>query len=110
MSCGVNLAVENMLIAAVSLGLGSVILGAPRQAPGTSATDPIRMLYDLLKIPVNDYRIVSWICLGYPEQSPRHRPRFFMQDKVFFNEWGQWKSRPHVEKPQKYLIFPEYAI
>lgn len=110
MNCGVNLAVENMLIAAVSLGLGSVILGAPRQAPGTSTTDPIRMIYDLLKIPINDYRIVSWICLGYPAQCPRHRPRFFMQDKVFFDEWGQWKSRSPFEKPQRFMIFPEYAI
>jgi nitroreductase len=110
MNCGVNLAVENMLIAAVSLGLGSVILGAPRQAPGTSVTDPVRLIYELFKIPINDYRIVSWICLGYPAQCPRHRPRFFIQDKVFVNEWAQWKSKPHFEKPRKYMIFPEYAV
>ncbi len=109
MDCDVDLAVENMLIAAVSLGLGSVILGTPRHVPGTSVNDPVRMMYDLLKIPVEDYRIASWICMGYPAQSPRHRPRFFAQDKVFFDEWGCWGEMPHSEHPRRYMVFPEYA-
>ncbi len=109
MECDVDFALENMLVAAVSLGLGSVILGAPRQVPGTSAGDPVRMMYDLLKIPVNDYRISAWVCMGYPAQSPRSRPRFFMQDKVFFDEWGNWDEMPHPEHPARYMVFPEYA-
>lgn len=109
MSCDINLAMENMLIAAVSLGLGTVILGAPRRAPGTSKKDPTRMMYDLLNIPVKDYRIAGWICMGYPDQSPKHRPRFFIQDKVFFNKWGNWNEMMRPKRPKRYLVFPEYA-
>ena len=109
MSCDVNLALENMLVAAVSLGLGCVILGAPRCVPGISAKDPIRMMYDMLKIPVDDYRISAWVCMGYPDQAPRHRPRFFIQDKVFFDEWGNWGEMPSSERQKHYMILPEYA-
>ena len=109
MSCDVDLAVENMLIAALSLGLGCVVLGAPRHIPGTSANDPIRMMYDMLKVPIEDYRIVAWICMGYPNQSPKHRPRFFIQNKVYFDKWGDWREIPHPEHPRQCMIFPEYA-
>jgi nitroreductase len=109
MSCDVNLAMENMLIAAVSLGLGCVILGAPRHIPGTSARDPIRQVYELLKIPIDDYRIVAWVCMGYPDQVPRHRPRFFIQDKVFFEKWGHWAEMPRPMYRRHCLVFPEYV-
>jgi len=104
-----NLATENAMIAAVTLGLGTVWLGAASGAPQRSKNDPIRMIYDLLKIPIDNYRIVSWLCLGYPNQHPNPRPRYFIQDKVFFDEWGNWKEMPHPNHPRQFMELPEYA-
>ncbi|MFW9992747.1 MAG: nitroreductase family protein [Candidatus Odinarchaeota archaeon] len=65
----VSLVVENIILAAESLGLGSVLLGvAPQKAD---------LLAEIFSIPLRVYPVVG-LCLGYPDPSVETdiRPRF----------------------------------
>lgn len=65
---------QNMVIAAESLGLGSVFLGAaPWQAPA---------LADMFQLPPRVYPLVG-LCLGYPDESPPPRPRVPLRHVLF---------------------------
>lgn len=59
-------AIENMILAAWSFGIGSVWLGVPLLIEDK--------FNDVLK-PPNGYRLISILALGYPAESVRTRPR-----------------------------------
>ncbi len=67
-------AAQNMVIAAESLGLGSVYLGAAPWVAGEMAR-----IFDL---PPRVYPLVG-LCLGYPSESPPPRPRIPLEHVVF---------------------------
>jgi nitroreductase len=57
---------QNTLLAAESLGLGGVFIGAIRNDP--------KKICDLLNIPENAYPVFG-MCLGYPDDQPPVKPR-----------------------------------
>lgn len=69
---------QNMVLAAESLGLGSVFLGAaPFLAP---------VLVPLAKLPPRVYPVVG-LLLGYPAESPPPRPRLPLEHVLFWDEY-----------------------
>jgi nitroreductase len=73
----VALAVENMLLAAHSMGLGTVIIGA-FDAP---------MVEEILGVP-EGYRAVTVLPLGVPERASRTPPRKELAEITFKDRWG----------------------
>jgi len=57
---------QNTLLAAESLGLGGVFIGAVRNDPGK--------ICELLEIPQDAYPVFG-MCLGYPDDNPPLKPR-----------------------------------
>lgn len=68
LDCGI--AVENIALAAVGLGLGSVILGRPRDAFGGEKKDEIKKL---LKFP-QGYELMIAIAIGFPAATKEAHP------------------------------------
>jgi nitroreductase len=71
------LAIQNMLLAAYALGLGTVIIGAfdaPRAA-------------EILGVP-DGYSLVTLFPLGYPDEDPGPRPRKELAEIVFHDKFG----------------------
>jgi len=74
------LAMEHLVLAACSLGLGTVHVGL-FDAPKTAA---------LLKVPAG-YCVVALTPLGYPVQPAEPRPRKEMAEIVFYEKFGRAK-------------------
>jgi hypothetical protein len=72
------LAAENMVIAAETLGLGSVFNGGVRSAPVELA--------EILKLPENVFPVVL-LCIGYPDETPPSRPRWPLEAVLHENEY-----------------------
>ena len=74
----VGIAMENLVLAATSLGLGTVHIGL----------FDARKVAELLKIPDNFY-VVEMTPLGYPEYQPNPRPRKALEEIVYQEEFGK---------------------
>lgn len=74
-------ATQNILLAAHSMGLGGVWLGAPVALKKHS--DEIKKL---LKIPKR-YEIASIVALGYPHKIPKSKPQAALKDKIHYERW-----------------------
>lgn len=74
-------ATQNILIAAHSLGLGAVWLGAPVALKKHSSE-----IKKLLDIP-RQYEIASIVAMGFPSKMPKPRPEGNMKDMVHFEKW-----------------------
>jgi len=74
----VALAMQNLALAAHSLGLGTVTIGAMDAKKAAS----------ILEVPEN-FCVVSMTPLGYPDQEPRPRPRKELSEIVFYNKYGR---------------------
>jgi nitroreductase len=74
----VALAVQNLTLAAYSLGLGTVHVGAFNAKKAA----------EVLKVP-NGYSVVELIPLGYPDEEPEVRPRKELSEIVFYDKFGQ---------------------
>jgi nitroreductase len=72
-----GLALENMVLAAESYGLGTVFIGAMDAAKAQT----------LLGIP-EGYCCVILMVLGYPDEQPEARPRKELSEVVFRNKFG----------------------
>lgn len=72
-----GLALENMVLAATSLGLGTLFIGGMNAKKAES----------LLEVP-QDYACVILMVLGYPNEEPEARPRKQMGELVFTNKFG----------------------
>ncbi len=73
----VALAVQNLVLAAHSLGLGTVTIGAI-DAKKTAS---------ILEVP-EGFCVVSMTPLGYPDQEPKPRPRKELSEIVFYDRYG----------------------
>jgi nitroreductase len=85
----VSAAIENMLIGATSMGVGSAWIGSPDTVLWSMAEETAR---DMLAIP-GDVRIVSLVALGYPaEERPAHtKEERFDPLKVHYGRWEERK-------------------
>jgi nitroreductase len=77
---GVSAAAQNILLAAHSLGLGSVWTGAT-----LAVEDTVKVL---LQVP-KDVRLMTVIAVGYPAYNPLPPVRKPLADIVFFEKWEQ---------------------
>jgi nitroreductase len=78
-----TLMAENMVIAAESLGLGSVFLGgAPYQAEKIIAR---------YKLPPKVFPLVQ-LAMGYPDEDPPPRPRFPLEFTLFEDEYPEFSD------------------
>jgi len=76
-------ATQNLILAAHALGLGSCWID---HGIGDEVTES--QIRNLLNVP-NDYRIVSLISLGFPQEKPKPRPRKEIDEISFLNEYGK---------------------
>ena len=73
----VALAMQNLVLTAQSLGLGTVHIGE-FDAKGAA---------DILDVP-DSFRVVSMTLLGYPNEQPEAKPRNPLSEIVFFDKYG----------------------
>lgn len=85
-------AIQNMLLEAYSLGLGTRWIGAFDE----------EKVKQLLKIP-EEIKPQAIIAVGYPKEIPERPPRFPLESLVYFNEW-----RNRLRDPSKY--FRDYSL
>jgi nitroreductase len=76
----VALAMQNLVLAAASLGLATVYLGAFDAARAGA----------ILGVP-EGYQVVAMTPLGYPDEQPAGRPRKELPEIVFYEKFGQKK-------------------
>lgn len=74
----VGIALQNAVLAATEMGLGTCWVGAFTE-------EPIR---SFLGVPEGE-RIVAITPLGVPAEAPAPRPRRVLSDCVFYGRWGQ---------------------
>ncbi len=79
-------AIENMVLMAHSLGLGTCIV----VAPVSDMRDDEKMM-ELLKVP-HGYKIVAPIAIGYPGEVQGPRPRLPLGEITYYEEFGRWKE------------------
>jgi nitroreductase len=72
-----GLALENMVLAAESLGLGTLFIGGMNS----------QKLENFLEVP-QGYTCVILMVLGYPDEKPEARPRKVIDELVFENRFG----------------------
>ncbi len=74
-------ATQNMLLAAHTLGLGAVWLGAPVALKKHS--NEIRKLLEMPR----HMEIASIVALGHPQRTPKPKPVTDIKDKVHYERW-----------------------
>jgi nitroreductase len=84
----VSAAVENMLIAATSLGLGTAWVGAPDSVTWSMFEETVR---DSLAIPI-DVRVVALVAVGYPAKQPAPHTKEDRLDPTKVH-YGRWENR-----------------
>jgi nitroreductase len=95
----VSAAVENMMIAATAMGLGTAWVGEPGSVLWTMTEE---MLHDSLHIPTQlGVRILALIAVGHPaqERPPHGRHDRFDPTKVHYGLWEDRKLGETREKP-----------
>ena len=85
----VSAAIENMLIGATSMGIGSAWVGSPDTVMWSLFEEAA---HDALAIPEN-VRVVSLVALGYPaeERPPHTKQERFDPLKVHYGRWEERK-------------------
>jgi F420 biosynthesis protein FbiB-like protein len=76
-------AMENFIIAAVAEGLGTCWLGTPGWQE--------EKIKGLLNIPEN-VEILAMSPVGYPDETPKARPRMPVEEVIHFNKWSASKD------------------
>lgn len=80
----------NILLEAHSLGLGACWVHGPAVYPSL-----IKRVKELLKIPsgMGEYKIISTISLGWPDESPKVRGKREASEIVYWEEFGNKERR-----------------
>ncbi|MBW2031579.1 MAG: nitroreductase family protein [Deltaproteobacteria bacterium] len=76
-------AIENILIMAVAAGLGTCWV----ESPVMDVRDEEK-IKEMLQIPKN-FKVLTAISVGYPDESPKPRPRLPRDDLVFYESFGR---------------------
>ena len=84
----VSAAVENMMVGATALGLGTAWVGSPDTVTWSMFEESVR---DSLAIPI-DVRVVALVAVGYPAKDPKPHTKEdrFDPNKVHY---GRWENR-----------------
>lgn len=72
-------AMENLMLTAVAEGLGTCWLGTP-----SWQAEKIKSLFQIPE----DVEIIALSPIGYPDESPKARPRMPLEEVIHFNQWG----------------------
>lgn len=83
-------AIQNMMLMAKALGLGTCWV----IAPVFDVRDELKVKR-LLNIP-EEYKVISIIALGYPDEEPKPRPRKSLEEIVFYERFGQKMPKKEV--------------
>ncbi|MEJ2099569.1 MAG: nitroreductase family protein [Desulfobacterales bacterium] len=86
-SYDVALATQNMQLMAHALGLGTCVV----VAPVCDMIDEVEAA-KLLKIP-HGYKVALPLAVGYPAENPRPRPRWALEDIVYYEEFGKRRGQ-----------------
>jgi nitroreductase len=83
-------AIENMLIAATALELGSAWAGSPGNLAWGEAEE---LMKDALKVPAG-FRALSLVCLGHPAKMvvPHTKDERYNKTRVHYGTWRELKS------------------
>jgi nitroreductase len=83
-------AIENMLIAATALGLGSAWAGSPGNV-GWHETE--ELMNEALKVP-SGFRAVSLVCLGHPAKMvvPHSKDERYDKTRIHYDNWRNLKT------------------
>jgi nitroreductase len=83
-------AIENMLITATALGLGSAWAGSPGNLAWGEAEE---LMKDALKVPAG-FRALSLVCLGHPVKMvvPHTKDERYNKTRVHYGTWRELKS------------------
>jgi nitroreductase len=83
-------AIENMLIAATALGVGSAWAGSPGNVAWGETEELMR---DALKVP-SGFRALSLVCLGHPAKMsvPHTKDERYDKSRVHYGNWRNLKS------------------
>jgi nitroreductase len=73
-------AMENLMLAAMAEGLGTCWLGTP-----SWQSDALRRLF----IIPDDAEVIAVSPIGYPDESPKARPRLSAEEVAHHNRWGE---------------------
>jgi nitroreductase len=86
----VSAAVENLMIGATALGLGTAWVGSPDTVTWNMFEEHVR---DSLAIPI-DVRVVALVSVGYPAKTPtpHSKEERFDANKVHY---GRWENRAY---------------
>ncbi|MBW2028768.1 MAG: nitroreductase family protein [Deltaproteobacteria bacterium] len=76
-------AIENILIMAAAAGLGTCWV----ESPVMDVRDEEK-IKEMLRIPRN-YKVLTAISVGVPDESPKPRPRLPLEDLVFYESFGR---------------------
>jgi nitroreductase len=79
-------AIENILIMATAAGLGTCWV----ESPVMDVRDEEK-IKGMLQIPKN-YKVLTAIAVGYPDESPKPRPRLPQEDLVYYEVFGRKDS------------------
>jgi nitroreductase len=82
----VAMATQNMQLMAHALGLGTCVV----VAPVCDIIDEVETA-KLLKIP-HGYKVALPLAVGYPDESPRPRPRWALEDILYHEEFGKRRA------------------
>jgi len=82
---------QNIVVAAESMGLGTVYLGSILNDP--------EKICELLKLPELTFPVIG-LGLGYPNQNPQLKPRMDMKLRVFENTYTSFES--YLDKIKEY--------
>jgi nitroreductase len=84
----VSAAIENAMIGATALGLGTAWVGSPDTVTWSMFEEFVR---DSLSIPI-DVRVVGLVAVGYPDEERAHHGK---SDRFDVNKvhYGKWENR-----------------
>ncbi len=94
-SVDVGLSMQNVITAAESLGLGTVCIGSIRNNP-----DVIIRLFELPKYTYP----VAGLCIGYPEDNSRLKPRLDKSTYCHFEKYSQENFRNAIDSYDKLMV------
>jgi nitroreductase len=81
------MATQNMQLMAHALGLGTCVV----VAPVCDMIDEVETT-KLLKVP-HGYKVALPLAVGYPAESPGPRPRWALEDIVYYEEFGKRREQ-----------------
>lgn len=94
-SVDVGLSMQNVITAAESLGLGTVCIGSIRNDPAT--------IIKLFELPKYTYPVAG-LCLGYPEDHSRLKPRLDISTYCHFEKYSQEKLKDAIDSYDELMV------